>query len=159
VVNTGYNNIKSIAVRNINLHNAFLDWLMAVSPIVRDYVKVASIVNNEIELVKEYQAASGYFRANGHFTAAELDYFNTLYGNLLTGSLRNLDELAIVLTPGEMRMSDAERLAAIDRIDVDMTGKLTFLRSFNNNGAIQAGQRAIDQNNIGTMKSLYGINP
>ena len=159
VVKTGYDNIKSIAEGNFNLHKAFLDGLLAVSPIVRDYVKVASIVNNEIELVKEYQAAGSYFRANGHFTAAELDYLNTLYGNLLTGSLRNLDELAMVLTPGEMRMSDAERLAVIDRIDGDMTGKLSFLRSFNNNGAIQAGQRAIDQNNIGTMQSLYGINP
>jgi hypothetical protein len=63
----------------------------------------------------------------------------------------------MVVTAGQMRMSDAERLAAIDRIDRDMTDKLTFLRVFNNSGAIQAGQRGIDQNNISAMNGLYGI--
>ena len=158
VVKKGYDDIKGIAEGNFNLHQVFLDGLLAVSPLVRDYVKVENIVNNEIELVKEYKMASGYFGGGGRFTAAELDYLNTLHGNLLNGSLRNLEELTMVVTAGEMRMSDAERLAAIDRIDRDMTDKLSFLRTFNNNTAIQMGQRGMDQNNIGAMRSLYGIN-
>jgi hypothetical protein len=157
VVSKGYNDIKGIAQGNFNLHQAFLDALLAVSPVVRDYVKVANIINNEAELVKEYKAAAKYFSSTGRFSSAELDYVNTMYGNLLNGSLRNLDELAMVITAGQMRMSDAERLAAIDRIDRDMTDKLTFLRTFNNSGAIQAGQRGVEQNDIGTMGSLYGI--
>jgi hypothetical protein len=157
IVEKGYNDIKNIAKGNFNLHQAFLDALLAVSPVVRDYVKVTNIINNEAELVKEYKAAQKYFNGGGHFSEAELDYFNTMYGNLLNGSLRNLDELAMVITAGQMRMSDAERLAAIVRIDKDMTDKLNFLRVFNNSGAIQAGQRGIDQNNISAMKGLYGI--
>jgi len=157
IVSKGYNDIKNIAEGNFNLHQGFLDALLAVSPVVRDYVKVTNIINNEVELVKEYKAAQKYFNSGGHFSAAELDYFSTMYGNLLNGSLRNLDELAMVITAGQMRMSDAERLAAIDRIDKDMTDKLTFLRVFNNSGAIQAGQRGIDENNISAMKGLYGI--
>ncbi len=156
-IKQGYENVKSIAQGNFNLHQAFLDALLAVSPVVRDYVKVTNIINNEAELVKEYKAAQKYFNSGGHFSSAELDYFNTLYGNLLTGSLRNLDELAMVITAGTLRMSDAERLAAIDRIDKDMTDKLSFLRVFNNEAAIQAGQRGIDQNNISAMKGVYGL--
>lgn len=157
VVKQGYENVKSIAAGNFNLHQAFLDALLAVSPVVGNYVKVASIINNEAELVKEYKAAAAYFKSSGHFTAAELSYFNSVYASLLSGSLRNLDELAMVITPGTLRMSDAERLAAIDRIDKDMTDKLSTLRDFNNAAAIQAGQRGVDQNNITAMKGLYGI--
>jgi hypothetical protein len=140
------------------LHQSFLNALLAVSPAVRNDYRVVNIIDNEIELVKEYEAAQGYFGTGGHFTAAELAYFTTLYANLLNGSLRNLDELAMVMTPGTLRMSDGERLAAIDRIDGDMTDKLNFLRVFNNEGAIQAGQRSVDQNDIGAMQGLWGIN-
>jgi hypothetical protein len=157
VIDKGYANVRSIAEGNFNLHKAFLDALLLVSPTVQSYYKISRIINNEAELVKEYQAAKNYFQSDGHFTAAELDYFSNLYGNLLNGSLNNLSELAMVLTAGQLRMSDAERLAAIDRIDADMGGQLQFLRQFNNYTAIQAGQRGIEQNDQSTMEGLYGI--
>jgi hypothetical protein len=58
------------------------------------------------------------------YSASTLDYFSSLSANLLSASLRNLDELTMVLTPGELRMSDAERLAAIDRIDRAVADRL-----------------------------------
>jgi len=158
IVSQGYDQIKSIARGNFTLHQGFLNALLAVSPAVRNYYKVISIINNEAELVKEYQSAQHYFQSGGHFTAAELSYFSTLYGNLLNGSLQNLDELEAVMTTGALRMSDAERLGTIDRIDGDMTTRLGLLRAFNNDAAIQAGQRGIEQNDAAAMLSLYGIN-
>jgi hypothetical protein len=156
-VYAGYEEVRGVAEGNFNLHKAFLDALLAVSPVVRDYVKVGNIINNEAALVKEYQNAQGYLSASGHLSGAELDGFNSLYGNLLNGSLRNLDELTDVLSDNTLRMSDAERLAAIDRIDRDMTSRLEVLRVFGNLGAIQAGQRGIELNDINAMQGLYNI--
>jgi hypothetical protein len=152
----GFEQIKSIAQGNFNLHKAFLDALLVVSPIVRDYPKVVRIIDNEAALVSEYQSASKVLGGAG-FSPATLAYFNGLYGNLLTGSLRNLDELAMVLTDGELRMSDAERLSTIDRIDRDMTSQLGTLRSFNARAGILAGQMGVESNDINTMRGLYGI--
>jgi hypothetical protein len=156
VLHQGFEQVKSIAEGNFNLHKAFLDGLLAVSPIVRDYPKVKRIIDNEAELIKEYQSASTTLGQAG-FSASEVDYFNGLYGNLLTSSLRNLDELAMILTDGELRMSDAERLSAIDRIDRDMTGQLSFLRVFNSRASILAGQMGVESNDINTMRGLNGI--
>ena len=156
-IRQGYEEIKGIAQGNFNLHSAFLDALLQVSPVVRNYVKITSIINNEAQLVKEYKAAAGFWRTEGHYAAAELDYFNSVYSNLLSASLRNLDELTMIVTAGSLRMNDAERLAAIDRIDTEMAQRLSFLRVFNNQAAIQAGQRGIDQNNISALKGLFGI--
>lgn len=157
IVSQGYENIRSIAQGNFNLHQAFLDALLLVSPTVQDYYKIQRIISNEEALVKEYQSANSYFNSSGKFSSGELDYFNTMYSNLLNGSLRNLSELTMVITAGQMRMSDAERLAAIDRIDRDMGDKLNFLRTFNNNTSIQAGQRNLEQNDVNAMTGIYGL--
>lgn len=157
-VRNGYERVRSIAQDNFNLHKVFLDALLSVSPVVRNYVKVQHIINSEAQLVKEYQSARSYLKGTGLFTGSELDAFNSMSGDLLNGSLRNLDELTDVLTDNTLRMNDAERLAAIDRIDNDMTNRLSILQTFDNTAAIQAGQRGIELNNIITMQNLNGNN-
>src|SRR5580658_5573750 len=157
IIHQGYDQIKSIAHGNFTLHQTFLNSLLAVSPAVRNYYKVANIINNEAELVKEYQSAQHYFQSTGHFTVNDLTYFNDLYANLLSRSLTNLDELTMVMTADELRMSDSKRLTAIDRIDDSMTAQLTTLRTFNNANAIIDGQRSILTNDIHSLQNLYGI--
>jgi hypothetical protein len=158
IIHQGYDQIKSIAHGNFALHQTFLNSLLAVSPAVRNYYKVANIINNEAKLVKEYQSAQHYFQSTGHFTANELTYFNDLYANLLSSSLTNLDELTMVMTADELRMSDSERLTAIDRIDDSMSAQLSTLRAFNNANAITDGQRSIQAADIESLQNLYGIN-
>ncbi len=158
IIHQGYDQIKSIAHGNFTLHQKFLNSLLAVSPAVRNYYKVANIINNEAELVKQYQSARHYFQSTGHFTANELTYFNDLYANLLSSSLTNLNELAMVMTADELRMSDSERLTAIDRIDDSMSAQLSTLRAFNNANAITDGQRSIQAADIESLQNLYGIN-
>jgi hypothetical protein len=93
------------------------------------------------------------------FTAAELDGFSANYGIFLHRGQAAIDELTMVITDGELRMSDAERLLAIDWIDKDITRQLGLLHSFNNTVALQAAQRARTGNDIGTLRGLYGIGP
>ncbi len=158
VLEGGYNTIKDISQGNFSLHKAFLDGLMAVSPMVRNYYKAAEIVDYQIKLMSEYHAAYNRFRADDNFNAQEIGYVAKVYGNLLKESLRNLDELLLVITAGQARMSDDERLQAIDRIHAEMADKLMFLRSFNNDTSVLALQRAKERNDARASKSIYGIN-
>lgn len=158
IIDKGYTDIKNIAEGNFNLHKLFLDGLLAVSPTVKNYQKVVDIINTQQQIIKEYKSASRLFNSGNIFSTQELDYIGQIYNNLFNLSLKDLDELAMVMTDSELRMSDAERLSAIDRIDKGMQDKLSFLRSFNNNTSVQALQRAREQNDIGTIRSLYGIN-
>jgi hypothetical protein len=63
----------------------------------------------------------------------------------------------MVITDNELRMSDAERLKAIDGIYTDITGQLALLRTFNNSNSVQYMQRAKEAGDIQTLKSIYGI--
>ena len=158
ILSGGYNTIKNISEGNFSLHKAYLDGLMEVSPAVRNYRRVADITNYQIILVKEYRKAYERFRQDNNFNADELAYLGRVYDNLFKESLRNLDELLTVITAGKARMSDNERLQAIDRIYADMQDKLMFLRHFNNNTTILAVQRAKERNDAQTIRKIYGLN-
>lgn len=158
ILTGGYNTVIDIAHGNFKIHKAFLDGLLAVSPAVKNYKRVAGIVDYQIMLVKEYKAAFNRFRQDNHFSEEELAYISRIYNNLLKQSLRNLDELAGVVTAGKMRMSDDERLKAIDRIFESMEDKLMFLRDFNNNTNVLAVQRAKERSDVKTIQTIYGVN-
>ncbi len=157
LLSTGYSTVKNLSQGNFNLHKTFLDGLMKVSPAVRKYKKVADIINAQMLIVKEYKNAFGRFRQDKNFNPEEIDYLGKVYTNLFKRSLNNLDELSIIITANKLRMSDDERLAAIDRIYNDMTDKLMFLRHFNNNTIILAVQRAREKNDAVTMEKIYGV--
>jgi hypothetical protein len=157
VIDKGYTDIRNIAAGNFNLHKAFLDGLLLVSPAVRDYPRIIDILNAEYSIVTEYQAANNRFRADPHFTLSELNYLSDTYNALFQRSLKSIDELTMVTTDDQLRMSDSQRLQAIDRVYSEITAQLGFLRHFNNNTTIQAIQRAKAANDIGTLKSIYGI--
>lgn len=154
----GYNTIKDISEGNFKLHKAFLDGLMQVSPAVRNYRRVGDIIHYQIVLVKECRNAYDRFKRDNDFNPQELDYLGHVYSNLLKESLRNLDELSTIITAGKVRMSDEERLKAIDRIYADMQDKLMFLRHFNNNTTILAVQRAKERNDAQSTGKIYGLN-
>ena len=69
--------------------------------------------------------------------------------------LQQLDELTLVLTAGSLRMSDEERLQAIDRIHTDIQDKLFFLTAFNQEHQILAINRAKASQEIRQIKNLY----
>jgi DNA repair ATPase RecN len=74
IVSKGYTTIKNISEGNFNLHKTFLDGLLEVSPTVRNYKKVAGIINHQIAIVKEYKQAFSRFKEEGNFTPGEIDY-------------------------------------------------------------------------------------
>ena len=158
ILQGGYNTIKDLSQGNFSLHKTFLDGLMAVNPAVRNYKKTAEIISYQLQLMKEYKAAFSRFRSYGSFTDDELIYMANVYDNLMKKSLDNLDDLAMVITANKLRMSDDERLQAIDRIHADMEDKLVFLRSFNGSASVLASQRAREQKDVRSMSDLQGVN-
>ena len=158
IVSVGYSTIKDLSQGNFNLHKTFLDGLMMVSPSVKKYKRIADIINNQIMIVKEYKKSFNRFKQDGNFNPDEIEYLGKVYSNLFKQSLNDLDALTFIITDSKLRMSDDERLEAIDRIFNNMQDKLLFLRHFNNNTTVLAVQRAREKNDAATMQTIYGIN-
>jgi hypothetical protein len=158
VLHTGYSTIRNLSEGNFQLHRTFLDGLLMVNPTVRNYQRVTDIVNFQIILVKEYKSAYNRYKKDGNFSLQEIEYIRRVYDRLFEKSLKNIEDLTIIISPNKLRMSDDERLRAIDRIFHEMQEKLHFLRHFNNNTTILAIQRAKERNDAKVLLSIYGIN-
>lgn len=159
IVSKGYNTIKDISEGNFNLHEAFINGLMSVSPAIRNYRRVPQIIDCQKRIVQEYKAAFTRYKSKGTFSVSEIDYLSTVYNNLFTQSLRNLDELATILTSSKLSMSDDERLKAIDKIFEDTEEKLQFLRDFNSKTDILMIQRLKEKRDIEATQKLHLGNP
>ena len=157
ILSGGYNIIKDISQGNFNLHKNFLDGLLAVSPAVAKYARIAAIISMQLQLVKEYKSYYTRFKKDSHFTLNEIGYIGKVYSNLVSQSLKNRDALLNVITAGKLRMSDEERLHAIDGIYEDMQDKLVFLRNFNNSTSIVSIQKEKEQEDIEVMRHLYEL--
>lgn len=157
ILEKGYTSIKNISQGNFNLHRDFLDGLLQVSPAVKQYSKVADIIRVQLKLVKESKAALAEFRGTKQFTITEIEYLGNVYANLLKECLKTLDELAMVVTAGKLRMSDDERLQAIDKIYDEVMEQYTFLNEFNNGTAILSLQREKEKMDIDLMRKVHGL--
>ncbi|SDG32602.1 hypothetical protein SAMN04487996_117161 [Dyadobacter soli] len=155
----GYTTIKDISKGNFKLHEAFLDGLLEVSPAVKRYKRIAEIVDFQLKLVSEYRSAFAQFQSGKYFNKDELEYMSRVYARLINQSIKNLDALTMVVTAKKMRMSDDERLAAIDKIHEEMQDKLIFLRHFNSTAATLGLQRAKVFVEVETSAHLNGVNP
>jgi hypothetical protein len=157
IVSGGYNTIKDISKGNFNLHQTFLDGLMQVSPAVKKYRRIGEIISMQGQLVKEYKSAFRRFKASNLFNTNEIVYIKNVYTNLFNKSLQNLEELAMVVTSGKLRMSDDERLNAIDGIFNDAEEKLVFLRTFNKENNVLALQRGREMVDTKVSKKFNGL--
>lgn len=157
VLTAGYNKVKQVTSGNYSLHEAFLDGLLQVSPAVRKYQRVADIIRDEGYIISEYKNAYNNFKSNPSFTVAELQYMSGVYGSLIKQTASNINELTMVMTSGQLRMSDDERLSAIDRIYDDTEKKLSFLRDFNREARQLAASRNRELQNTNELKKNYGI--
>jgi hypothetical protein len=157
ILDKGYAAIKDISQGNFSLHKTFLDALLQVSPAVRKYKRVADIINYQLKIVKDYKAAFTAFKTNGEFTVEEIDHIGKVYQNVMDASFKNVDELSLVITAGKLRMSDDERLQAIDRIYASIEDQYSFLQEFNNNTAILALQRKAEKAQIELSKRINRI--
>jgi hypothetical protein len=157
IITDGYNAVKNISEGNFSLHEVFLDGLTLVSPEIKKYGRVADIISNQKDIVKEYKSAFNRFKRSGNFSPQEINYLSNVYKQLFDQSLNNLDELATVITSSKLRMSDDERLQVIDRIFADTQDKLQFLRNFNKHAAILNLQRTREKADIKSAQQYYNI--
>jgi hypothetical protein len=157
ILHKGYTAIKDISQGNFNLHKDFLDGLLQISPAVRKYKKIVEIIDFQVKIVKEYKGAFAEFKNSKQFTIEEIEYMGRVYGNLFNESLKKLEELTMVITAGQLRMTDDERLKAIDKIYEEVANQYTFLNEFNNSTALLSIQRDNEQREIDLMRKIHGI--
>ena len=157
IAHKGLTTVQNIKNGEWNLHKDFFGSLKNVNPSIMGYAKVADIIAMQINIVKRTKALINQCGKDGQFTNQEIGYLEKVCDNLLTECLKNIDELMMIITSGELEMKDDERIKRIEKIYVDMQDKQTFLVSFGNKAILLSKQRQHEQNEIFLSEKLNAV--
>ncbi|SDG76209.1 hypothetical protein SAMN04488062_10254 [Flavobacterium omnivorum] len=140
-----------------DLYQNYYDELMKVKNIITYYQRIRDITKKQIRLVDEYERAWSLFQQDNHFNVDELGYMQKVYSGILNESMKNIDQIFLILDSFSTQMSDAKRLeiinAAADHIDANYDD----LMLFNRQNALLSLQRAKTKNDVDAVKKFYGI--
>lgn len=140
-----------------DLYQNYFDELWKVKNILTYYFRVKEIINQQLALVREYHRAWQGVKQDGHFTVDEVAYIGKIYTGMMDESLKNLDEVSLVINSFTTQMSDARRMEIIDDAALKMQTNYDDLRRFNNQNMQLSIQRSKDAHDISVVKRLYGI--
>jgi hypothetical protein len=140
-----------------DLYKNYYDELAKVKSIITYYQRIRDITQKQVRLVKDYERAWKLLQQDGHFTVSELDYMQKVYSGILSESMKNIDQIFLVLDSFTTQMSDAKRLEIINAAADNIDANYDDLSLFNKQNILLSLQRAKTKNDVNAVKKFYGI--
>ncbi|MDX9880553.1 MAG: hypothetical protein RBS73_00715 [Prolixibacteraceae bacterium] len=138
-------------------YRKYYEELARVKVIISYYQRIRVITQKQVRLVSEYDRAWQLIRQDEHFTVDEIEYMEKVYSGILEESLKNIDQIMLIIRSFATTMSDAKRLELIgnaaDRVDANYDD----LTRFNRQNMMLSLQRAKSAREVYVVKQLYGL--
>lgn len=151
------NQITDWVQKQKDLYQNYFNELWKVKDVLSYYHRIKEITQQQIALVKEYRKAWIGVQQDGHFTPDEVRYIGHVYTGIIDASLKNLDQIALVINSFTTQMTDAKRMEIINSTADAMQINLNDLRSFNSQNILLSLQRSKDENDVAVVKKMYGL--
>lgn len=139
------------------LYSNYYNELWQIKSVITYYKRLKDLTEKQIAIVDEYHWAWALFTKDKHFSPEELSYMETVYSGILQSSIKNLDQILLVVNSFETQMPDAKRLEIINAAANQMDINYNDLKRFNTQNSMLSIQRAKSVNEVVTLKELYGI--
>lgn len=138
-------------------YRLYYEELAKVKSIISYYQRIRKVTTKQLRLVEEYKRAWGLFQNDRHFKATELEYMGKVYAGILEESMKNVDQIALIVKSFSTQMSDAKRLEIIDAAANQVDEIFDDLTLFNRQNMLLSLQRAKTQQDVDAVKKLYGL--
>jgi hypothetical protein len=140
-----------------DLYGDYFNELWQVKDAIEYYHRIEEIIDKQVKLVSEYQSAYALFKQDEHFSPDEIDYMGKVYTGIINESLKNLDQLSLVVNSMTTEMADEKRMQIINSAGDAMDENYDNLKSFNSQNMMLSLQRSKDLNEVTVVKQLYGL--
>ena len=158
IAHKGLSTIKSIKNGEWDLHKDYFGSLLIVNPAIKNYARVADIISMQVRMVKQVRSLIDECRQGKLLTPGEIDYVVKVCDHLLYECLKNMEELIMVITSGQLEMKDDERIKMIETIYAAMQEKSVFLMGFGNSITMLSKQRLYDKMELEVSEKINDIN-
>lgn len=139
------------------LYKDYFDELWKVKNVISYYHRIKEIIEKQVRLVEEYKRVWALFKQDKHFTVNELVYMGQVYRGIMDESVKNLDQLFLVINSFSTQMNDAKRLEIINSAADQVEVNYNDLKAFNQQNILLSLQRAKGKNDADVVKQLYGL--
>ncbi|MFP5081676.1 conjugal transfer protein TraI [Pedobacter sp. JCM 36344] len=144
--------------RQRKLYSSYYDDLTRVKSVISTYKRIRDLVSTQAAIVQEYKWASGLFKKDKHFSASELLRMEEIYEGILKESVKNLDQVFVVISSFKTQMSDAKRLELINEAAMKIEQNFSDLSAFNDQNIVLSIQRSKSILETKQLKEVYEIN-
>jgi len=154
IVGSGIDVVKGITDGEFSLHRVFLGSLKLVSPFIRNHEKVGEILSLQLAVSGSFSGLKQLY----YLSPSNQAYVFEVRHQLIAECGTDLEELLMVISSGQVEMSDEERLSRLSRIHEAMRDKYAFARSFcaEVSGFILSVKSGLESNEL--MRRQYEIN-
>lgn len=139
------------------LYKDYYDELWKIRNAIAGYQRIKQILEQQTRLVDEYRRVWALIRDDDHFTKSELEYMYRVYTGIMNESVRNLDQILIVINSFKTQMSDAKRLEIINKCGEAIDQNYYDLKEFNSQNIQLSISRAKDAHEMEVVRTLYGL--
>lgn len=151
IVSDGVQKVRSLKNGEFNLHDAFFKSLKAVNPSIRNSEKVADIISLQVAIGRNLTRIKGL----QYLSVSQREYIDGVKSQVLKECNDDLEELLMVITSGQLKMKDDERMKRIDKIYASMSDKFSFTKSFATDLSLLVYQKKTEEQSIIYIRNLY----
>lgn len=138
-------------------YRKYYEELAQVKAIISYYQRIRNITEKQLRLVDEYNRAWTLVRQDRHFTTKEILYMEKVYSGILDESLKNIEQIHLIIRSFTTKMSDAKRLELINNAADQVDANYSDLVQFNRQNTLLSLQRAKTEIEVQAVKKLYGL--
>lgn len=151
------NEIRDWVQKQKKLYEDYFEELKKVKSAIANYKRVKDIIEMQVAMVNEYRGAWALFRQDKNFTPDELEYMLNIYTGMMDESMKNIDQLFMVVNAFATQMADAKRLEIINVVADNVQQQLLDMKEFNSQNKMLSLQRASEKGEIEYVRRLYGL--
>ena len=152
------NDITNWVQQQKDLYAEYYQELVEVKNAISSYERVRDIIDKQEKLVEEYKTSYALIQRDPHFSSQEVSYIYSVYSGILDQSVKNLQQLTLVVTSFLSEMSDGDRMKLIDGVGNSVDKNYSDLHSFTQGNISISLERARNETDAEEIKALYGIN-
>lgn len=156
-VKNGLNFISDAKKGEVSLHSDYFTALVSVNPKVKNYGRVAEIINLQIQIFKSYKRILGNLHQDDLFHGSELDYIERTFMRLLDSCNDSIDTLLLITASTSLEMKDDERIDRIDKLYGAVQEDYAFCVKFGGEIKVLALSKSKEKNDAKQAKVLLGL--
>ncbi|TQM50684.1 hypothetical protein BDE36_2439 [Arcticibacter tournemirensis] len=143
--------------RQRELYSKYFNELWEIKTAITYYRRIKDLTEKQVAIVDEYRWAWNLFTRDKHFTPEELSFMESVYKGILDASIKNVDQILLVVNSFKTQMTDAKRLEIINTAAAQIDENYTDLKKFNTENSLLSIQRAQSADEVTVLRELYGI--